>query len=65
MRGPVLMALTGTDDLALTPEALLANLREDAPLQARVEGIEGARYQPYWQIQGEPFTCFPTLRAAA
>jgi len=62
MRGPVLMALTGADDLALTPEALLESLREEVPLQARVAGIENACYQPYWQIQGERFTCFPTLR---
>ena len=64
MKGPVLMALTGADDLALSPDDLLDCLREDAPLQARIEGIENARYQPYWTIQGETFTCFPTLRAA-
>jgi hypothetical protein len=64
LKGPVLMALTGADDLALTPEALLGRLREDVPLQARIEGIENARYRPYWQIQGETFTCFPTVEAA-
>jgi hypothetical protein len=63
MKGPVLMALTGADDLALTPDDLLDRLREDAPLQARIEGIENARYQPYWTIQDVTFTCFPTLRA--
>lgn len=65
LRGPVLMALTGADDLALTPAALLASLREEAPLQAHVAGVAGARYQAYWQIHDESFTCFPTLRTSS
>ena len=62
MKGPVLMALTGADDLALTPDQLLQSLREDAPLQARIERVDDARYLPYWQVEDEIFTCFPTLR---
>ncbi len=62
MKGPVLMALTGAEELALTPDQLLKRLREDAPLQCGIEGIDDARYLPYWQVDDQTFTCFPNLR---
>jgi hypothetical protein len=32
------------------------------PLEFAVAGHPGCRYVPYWQIEGETFTCFPTVR---
>ena len=65
--GPILMALTGADDLELTPTALLERLRagKDDPLRVRIDGVENACYRPYWQLGQETFTCFPTLRCPA
>lgn len=28
----------------------------------RVAGAEDVHYQPYWQIDQETFTCFPTTQ---
>ncbi len=62
--GPVLMALMGAEDLDIRASDLPGRLKAIAgkPLQFAVEGREGVHYQPYWVIEQEPFSCFPTLR---
>jgi hypothetical protein len=62
--GPVLLALTGAHDLDVRSDALPGLLKPIAgsPLHFSIEGHPGCRYLPYWQIQTEGFTCFPTLR---
>jgi uncharacterized protein len=62
--GPLLLALVGGTDLALTPDELLGRLAavDGSPLHFSVNGFPTCTYVPYWQIQGESFTCFPTLR---
>ena len=64
LRGPVLMALTGVDDLDI-PAADLPQRIEASPgdpLALAIAGKPEARYVPYSQVQDEPFTCFPTMR---
>jgi DUF1680 family protein len=64
-RGPILMALTGTDDLDLPAAELPERLRPlpDAPDRFRVDGVPDAGFLPYWQLpDGVGFTCFPTMR---
>jgi DUF1680 family protein len=65
LHGPVLMALTGVDDLDIPAAELTSRLDPVAgqPLHFAVRGIPDARYIPYWQIRQESFTCFPTLRS--
>jgi len=62
--GPVLMALVGAEDLAIPAGKLPGLLKPiaDKPLHFSVEGHDGARFMPYWQIGSENFTCFPTMR---
>jgi hypothetical protein len=62
--GPVLMALVGADDLDIPAKDLPGKLKpvDCKPLHFSVAGKDGVLYQPYWQIQTETFTCFPTLR---
>jgi DUF1680 family protein len=62
--GPVLLALMGAKDLDIPVAELPARLQpeEGKPLHFTVKGLEGVRYQPYWPIQKESFTCFPTMR---
>jgi len=62
--GPILMALVGGTDLDIVsgklPEAL--EPIESEPLCYRISGHPGLKYVPYWQIESEEFTCFPTMR---
>jgi DUF1680 family protein len=62
--GPVLLALLGADDLDMAAADLPGRLTsvEGKPLHFSVQGLEDVRYVPYWQIQKEHFTCFPTMR---
>jgi DUF1680 family protein len=62
--GPVLMALLGADDLDLPAGELPSRLRpiDGTPLHFAIEGRAGVQYQPYWQVDQETFTCFPTMR---
>jgi DUF1680 family protein len=62
--GPALMALVGATDLDIPAAQLPDRLKpiEGKPLHFAVDGKAGVHYQPYWQIDQEPFTCFPTLR---
>jgi DUF1680 family protein len=62
--GPVLLALVGANDLDIPAKDLPGKLKpvDGKPLHFTVAGKDGVHYQPYWQIQTETFTCFPTLR---
>jgi hypothetical protein len=62
--GPLLLALVGGTDLEVAAGELIKRLVADVeqPLHFRVTGFPDCTYLPYWQIQGEAFTCFPTLR---
>ncbi len=64
LRGPLLMALVGATDLNIAAGELPGRLAPVAnnPLSLSVTGAPNCTYLPYWQIQGETFTCFPTLR---
>jgi DUF1680 family protein len=61
--GPVLLALTGATNLDIPPAKLPQHLRQadGKPLHFTVDGVQGVEYRPYWPIQGESFTCFPTM----
>ena len=62
--GPVLMALVGAKDLDIPIADLPGRLKPipDKPLHFSIDGVSGAHFMPYWQIQTETFTCFPTTR---
>ena len=62
--GPVLMALLGGSDLDLPSNELPNRLLPIAgnPLHFGVAKHPGCTYLPYWQVQAEKFTCFPTMR---
>jgi DUF1680 family protein len=62
--GPVLLALMGAKDLDIPASELPSRLQpvEGKPLHFSVKGVEGVSYQPFWPIQKEAFTCFPTMR---
>lgn len=65
--GPLLMAYVNIkgekDNLALTADAkkLIKSLKpvEGKPLHYRIDGIANFEYMPYFEVQDEPFTCFP------
>ncbi|MBC8447747.1 MAG: glycoside hydrolase family 127 protein [Chloroflexi bacterium] len=74
--GPLLMALVGPGDdryhqsngqpcarLSIAPEDLIAALLplEDKPLHFGIEGHAGHVYVPYYEVNGETFTCFPIV----
>jgi hypothetical protein len=56
------MALVGATDLAIPAAEVPDRLAPIGPLQYAVDGKEGVRYLPYWLVDSEPFTCFPTMR---
>lgn len=64
--GPLLMALVGSTDLDLNvaSDKLIGCLSpiSGSPLHFNVAGYPNCRFLPYWQVQTEKFTCFPTLR---
>ena len=64
LRGPVLMALVGADDLDVPASELPDRLRpiDGKLLHFAVEGRVGVHFMPYWQLNEETFTCFPTMR---
>jgi hypothetical protein len=61
--GPLLMALVGAEDLAVPVDKLSSFLSPIAgnPLHFNVDGFSKCKYIPYWQIEKEEFTCFPTM----
>jgi DUF1680 family protein len=66
--GPILMALTGKvggqDGVNADPKQLSQSLRAipGKPLHFEVMGNAHLIYQPYWELQDEPFTCFPRIQ---
>ena len=62
--GPVLMALVGATDLDIPIAELPGRLKPipGKPLHFSIDGVKGTHFMPYWQIQAETFTCFPTVR---
>jgi uncharacterized protein len=62
--GPILMALVGGTDLNIPARVLADRLAPvpGSPLRFTVAGQPNCIYLPYWQVQAESFTCFPTLR---
>ena len=61
--GPVLMALVGDTALNTSVEKLCGKLtsRSLSPLQFDIEGKPDCKYIPYYLVQDEKFTCFPTV----
>jgi DUF1680 family protein len=67
--GPVLMALVGQTSeaeipsLPFGPEELLSHLQRD-DLTFSIDGCQQYRFVPYYAVDDEPFSCFPTLSKA-
>jgi DUF1680 family protein len=67
--GPILMAIVGALDeqgdaqLALRSEELIKQLKPkpDQPLHFTVEGDSQHEFRPYWEVNEQPFTCFPVI----
>jgi hypothetical protein len=67
--GPILLAAVGAADVRLQvtkgkhPESLLELLKPklDEPLHYTVEHNPGIELMPYWQVDKQPFTCFPAV----
>ena len=62
--GPLLMSLVGGTDLNIPSGNLIGSLSpvSGSPLEFTVAGHPNCKYMPYWQIESETFTCFPTSR---
>lgn len=67
--GPVLLAAVGAPEVRLrlqnakSAEDLLKWLRPKpgAPLHYLVQNNPGVEFMPYWQVNSEPFNCFPAV----
>jgi DUF1680 family protein len=67
--GPILLAAVGAPEIRLRlenvrqPEDLLKHLRPKPgqPLHYLVEHNPGIEFMPYWQVDEEPFNCFPAV----
>ena len=67
--GPILLAAVGTAEVRLhvgkgkRPENLLDLLRPKPgqPLHYAVEDNPGIEFMPYWQVDKQPFNCFPVV----
>jgi DUF1680 family protein len=62
--GPLLMALTGGDDLDIRAAELPGRVKPvpGKPLHFTVDGVKGVEYLSYYEVEQQEFTCFPTLR---
>ena len=71
--GPILLAAVGAPEIRLRlenvgqPEDLLKLLRPKPgePLHYLVERNPGVEFLPYWQVDREPFNCFPGVDVRA
>jgi DUF1680 family protein len=71
--GPILLAAVGAPEIRLrlanvkTPEDLLKHIKPkpDQPLHFLVENNPGIEFMPYWQVDKEPFNCFPAVPTRA
>jgi uncharacterized protein len=67
--GPILLAAVGAPEFRLRfknvrqPEDLLKHLKPkpDQTLHYLVEHNPGVEFMPYWQVDKEPFNCFPAV----
>ncbi|HEY5571079.1 MAG TPA: hypothetical protein VIK42_06370, partial [Bacteroidales bacterium] len=65
--GPILMAYVSTKGqpgdprLQTSAENLLSNLIpvSGKPLHFTIRGVDGFEYKPYFEVENEPFSCFP------
>lgn len=70
--GPILLAAAGAPEIRLSgvdtrrPESLAELLRPKAgePLHYAVEHNPGIEFMPYWQVDQQPFNCFPAVGAS-
>ena len=71
--GPILLAAVGAPEIRLRlenvrqPEDLLKHLqpKPGQPLHFLVENNPGVEFMPYWQVDKEPFNCFPAVDTRA
>ncbi|MBE0652676.1 MAG: glycoside hydrolase family 127 protein [Bacteroidales bacterium] len=63
MYGPILMALIGQTHLDMMSEELLGNLEKSykGNLIFSVDGVKDTKFVPYFLVQDEKFSCYPTL----
>jgi DUF1680 family protein len=67
--GPILLAAVGAPEIRLRlenvkhPEDLLKHIKPKPgqPLHFLVENNPGVEFMPYWQVDNEPFNCFPAV----
>jgi DUF1680 family protein len=67
--GPILLAAVGAPEIRLRldpleqPQDLLQRLHAipGRPLHYEVEKNPGVEFMPYWQVDNEPFNCFPAV----
>lgn len=61
--GPLLMSLVGETHLNVKPQELVGRLSPvpGSLLAFSIEGQPSCKYIPYFQVQEETFTCFPTM----
>ncbi len=67
--GPILLAAVGAPEVRLLgveakhPESLIDLLQQqpDHPLHYTVKKNPGIEYMPYWQVDQQPFNCFPAV----
>jgi hypothetical protein len=71
--GPILLAAVGAPEIRLRlskvrkPEDLVKHLKAKPgqPLRYLVENNPGIEFMPYWQVDKEPFNCFPAVSTRA
>ncbi len=71
--GPILLAAVGAPEIWLRlsrvrkPEDLVKHLKPKPgqPLHFLVENNPGIEFMPYWQVDKEPFNCFPAVSTHA
>jgi DUF1680 family protein len=69
LRGPILLAAVGAPQINLAgatssqPESLIELLRPKPgqPLHYTVKDNPGFEFMPYWQVDKQPFDCFPAV----
>lgn len=63
MAGPILMSLVSDSTFNIPLEKLTENLKPilGNPLHYNIAGMPNGKYMPYFQVQDENFTCFPTM----
>lgn len=67
--GPILMAAVGAPEVRLLgaeakrPESLIEILKPkpNQPLHYTVKNNPGIEFMPYWQVDQQPFNCFPAV----